>query len=120
MPPTRAARWMTVAGSCSASKASARPATADGSPIGTTAGADRHHVAVPHADPPPLRVAYTMEACWHRVPGGTAVAAVEVARRLVDRPDVRILGVAGQHRRMPAPPFPPPMAGGQPPPPRPG
>ena len=76
-------------------------------------------MAVPDADPPPLRVAYTMEACWHRVPGGTAVAAVEVARRLVDRPDVRLLGVAGHHRRMPVDPFRPPMAVGQLPLPRP-
>ena len=76
-------------------------------------------MAVPDADPLPLRVAYTMEACWHRVPGGTAVAAVEVARRLVDRPDVRLLGVAGQHRRTPAEPFRPPMAIGHLPLPRP-
>ena len=26
-----------------------------------------------------VRVAYTLEQCWHRVPGGTAVAALEVA-----------------------------------------
>jgi glycosyltransferase involved in cell wall biosynthesis len=54
-----------------------------------------------------------MEQCWHPVPGGTAVAAVEIARRLVDRPDVRLLGVAGFHRRPPAAPFRPPMAVGQ-------
>ena len=29
-----------------------------------------------------VRVAYTLEQCWHDVPGGTAVAAIEVARRL--------------------------------------
>ena len=27
-----------------------------------------------------VRVAYTLEQCWHRVPGGTAVAALEMAR----------------------------------------
>lgn len=76
-------------------------------------------MAVPDAETSPLRVAYTMEACWHPVPGGTAVAAVEVARRLVDRPDVRLLGVAGHHRRAPHAPFRPPMAVGQLPLPRP-
>lgn len=70
--------------------------------------------AVNAARPPaPLRVAYTLEQCWHPVPGGTAVAALEVARRLVDRADVRLLGVAGFHRRAPDPPFRPPMAVGQ-------
>ena len=29
-----------------------------------------------------VRVAYTLEQCWHDAPGGTAVAAIEVARRL--------------------------------------
>ena len=28
-----------------------------------------------------VRVAYTLEQCWHDVPGGTAVAAIEMARR---------------------------------------
>ena len=32
-----------------------------------------------------VRVAYTLEQCWHDVPGGTAVAAIEVARRLAPR-----------------------------------
>jgi len=29
-----------------------------------------------------VRVAYTLEQCWHRVPGGTAVSAIEVARAM--------------------------------------
>lgn len=57
----------------------------------------------------PLRVAYTLEQCWHRVPGGTATATLEVARRLVDRPDVEVIGVAGRHDRPPAPAFAPPV-----------
>ena len=32
-----------------------------------------------------MRVAYTLEQLWHRVPGGTAVAAVETATRLRGR-----------------------------------
>ena len=62
------------------------------------------------AVPEPLRVAYTLEQCWHRVPGGTATATLEVARRLVARPDVELVGVAGRHRRPPVPPFVPPVA----------
>ena len=34
-----------------------------------------------------VRVAYTLEQCWHRVPGGTAVSALEVARAVVDFAD---------------------------------
>jgi len=45
-----------------------------------------------------VRVAYTLEQCWHRVPGGTAVAAIEVARAMPEvRPDVVLLGVSGRH-----------------------
>ena len=45
-----------------------------------------------------VRVAYTLEQCWHRVPGGTAVSAIEVARAMpVVRPDVDLLGVSGRH-----------------------
>ena len=45
-----------------------------------------------------MRVAYTLEQCWHDAPGGTAVAALEVARRLAPRSDVTLVGVAGRHR----------------------
>ena len=45
-----------------------------------------------------VRVAYTLEQCWHRVPGGTAVSAIEVARAMpFVRADVELLGVAGRH-----------------------
>src|SRR5690606_39511089 len=47
--------------------------------------------------------------CWHPVPGGTAVAALAVARRLAERDDVELIGVAGRHRRPPEPPFVPPV-----------
>lgn len=71
-------------------------------PIGSRIG---HDGAVPE----PLRVAYTLEQCWHRVPGGTASASLEVARRLVDHPDVELIGLAGPHRRPPLPAFAPPV-----------
>lgn len=56
-----------------------------------------------------VRVAYTMEQCWHDVPGGTGVAAIEVGRRLAGMDDLDIVGVAGRHRRPPATGFEPPM-----------
>lgn len=59
--------------------------------------------------PDRLRVAYTLEQCWHDVPGGTAVAAIELARRLAARDDVELIGVAGRHRRPPDPAFAPPV-----------
>ncbi len=60
-----------------------------------------HHGAVPA----PLRIAYTLEQLWHEVPGGTAVAALRVARELVARDDVDVIGVAGRHARPPAPAY---------------
>ena len=44
-----------------------------------------------------MRVAYTLEQCWHRVPGGTAIAALEVASAMANVPDVQLIGVAGRH-----------------------
>lgn len=43
-----------------------------------------------------------MEQCWHRVPGGTAVAAIGMARGLKELASVDVVGVAAAHRR-PAP-----------------
>lgn len=45
-----------------------------------------------------MRVAYSLEQCWHRVPGGTATAAIEVARVLPGlRRDIELVGFAGRH-----------------------
>jgi glycosyltransferase involved in cell wall biosynthesis len=49
-----------------------------------------------------LRVALTLEQCWHRVPGGTAAAALGIARALQTRTDVDVVGVAAAHKK-PAP-----------------
>jgi glycosyltransferase involved in cell wall biosynthesis len=57
--------------------------------------------------PGPVRVAYTLEQCWHDVPGGTAVATLRVLDELDRREDVEIIGVAGRHRRDPDPFFTP-------------
>jgi glycosyltransferase involved in cell wall biosynthesis len=56
-----------------------------------------------------LRVAYTFEQCWGRVPGGTAVAALEVARQLASRNDIELIGVAGGHRSPPPEAWNPPV-----------
>ncbi len=48
-----------------------------------------------------VRVAYSLEQCWHRVPGGTAVSALEVARELEAVDDIQLVPFAGRHRRPP-------------------
>ncbi len=65
---------------------------------------------VPTATTPTLRVAYTVEQCWGRVPGGTAIAAVRVADELRHREDIELVGVAGRHRAPAPPPWTPPIA----------
>ncbi|MEY2400773.1 MAG: hypothetical protein QOJ08_884 [Ilumatobacteraceae bacterium] len=54
-----------------------------------------------------VRVAYTLEQCWHRVPGGTGVAAMRVAEAMTAEPDVMLLGVAGRHAHVPSEPWSP-------------
>lgn len=56
-----------------------------------------------------MRVAYTLEQCWHAVPGGTAVAAIEVAERLAVHGEVDLRAVAGRHRRPATRGFEPPV-----------
>ncbi len=63
-------------------------------------------------DPRPLRVAVTLEQCWHRVPGGTATATLGSIRALLTH-DVGValdlVGVAAHHRRPPPRAFTPPI-----------
>ena len=56
-----------------------------------------------------MRVAFTLEQCWHRVPGGTAVAALELARELERRAEIELIGVAAAHRRPAPEPWRPPI-----------
>ncbi len=51
---------------------------------------------------PTVRVALTVEQCWHRVPGGTATSIVQLGRALLARDDVEVVGVAARHAE-PAP-----------------
>ena len=54
-----------------------------------------------------LRVAVTLEQCWHAVPGGTASSALETVKALQKRDDVEILGVAARHDTLPPAPWTP-------------
>jgi glycosyltransferase involved in cell wall biosynthesis len=56
-----------------------------------------------------LRVAVTLEQCWHDVPGGTASSALETVRALQRRRDVEVVGVAARHDLLPAAPWTPPV-----------
>jgi glycosyltransferase involved in cell wall biosynthesis len=50
-----------------------------------------------------LRVAITLEQCWHRIPGGTARAALESIAALQDHGSSDLVGVSAHHRMDPAP-----------------
>jgi hypothetical protein len=56
-----------------------------------------------------VRVAYTLEQCWHDVPGGTAVAALALARELTRRTEVELIGVSARHRARAVDGFEPPV-----------
>ncbi|HEV2754719.1 MAG TPA: glycosyltransferase family 1 protein [Actinomycetota bacterium] len=56
----------------------------------------------------PVRVALTIEQCWHEVPGGTAVAALGMARSAAAA-GADVVGVAARHRRPPPDPWAPPF-----------
>jgi glycosyltransferase involved in cell wall biosynthesis len=58
---------------------------------------------------PPTRVAVTVEQCWHRVPGGTAAAAIGALHALQARTDLDLVGVSARHAAPPEPPWRPPV-----------
>lgn len=53
----------------------------------------------------PLRVALTLEQCWHDIPGGTARTALDLAAGLDARDDVEVVGVAARHKAPPIDPW---------------
>jgi glycosyltransferase involved in cell wall biosynthesis len=57
----------------------------------------------------PVRVAVTLEQCWHRVPGGTASSALAALNALSPRPSLELIGVSARHRRLPPEPWVPPI-----------
>lgn len=52
-----------------------------------------------------MRVAVTLEQCWHRVPGGTARAALDTVAAVAERGDVEQVGVSAWHRGPPPAPW---------------
>jgi glycosyltransferase involved in cell wall biosynthesis len=57
----------------------------------------------------PMRVAVTLEQCWHRVPGGTARATLDTVAAVVAHGGVDQVGVTAWHRRPAPPPWSPPI-----------
>ncbi|NLA35928.1 MAG: glycosyltransferase family 4 protein [Actinobacteria bacterium] len=57
----------------------------------------------------PIRVAYTLMQCWHRVPGGSATAVLSLAEALARRDDVDLVGVGTTAGSPPSDPFVPPV-----------
>ena len=57
----------------------------------------------------PIRVAYTLMQCWHRVPGGSATAVLSLAETLARRDDVDLVGIGTSAGAAPAEPFVPPI-----------
>lgn len=55
------------------------------------------------------KVAFTIEQCWHEVPGGTAVAGIEMARAVADSGVAELVGVAALHRGPAAAAYQPPI-----------
>jgi glycosyltransferase involved in cell wall biosynthesis len=54
---------------------------------------------------PPLRVAVTLEQCWHRVPGGVASSALDAVRAMQQLDDLELIGVSARHVRPPPEPY---------------
>lgn len=53
-----------------------------------------------------MRVAVVLEQCWHRVPGGTALAALRQVEAVAEHPDaVEQVGVAARHGDPPRPAY---------------
>jgi glycosyltransferase involved in cell wall biosynthesis len=56
-----------------------------------------------------LRVAVTLEQCWHAVPGGTARAALESIEALLAHSDLDLVGVSARHSGPPPAAWAPPI-----------
>ena len=53
-----------------------------------------------------IKVAYLIEQCWHRIPGGTAVAAVDLAEEMCQLEEIDLIGIAANHKKAPKKPVP--------------
>jgi len=54
-----------------------------------------------------VRLAVTLEQCWHKVPGGTATSVLHTVGALTERDDVEVIGVAARHGHPPPEPYQP-------------
>jgi glycosyltransferase involved in cell wall biosynthesis len=54
-----------------------------------------------------VRLAVTLEQCWHRVPGGSATSVLHTVAALDQRDDVEVVGVAAHHGHPPPAPYEP-------------
>lgn len=55
------------------------------------------------------KIALTLEQLWHRVPGGTGIAGLGMAKALAARSDLDVVGVAARHREPPLDVWSPPV-----------
>ena len=79
-------------------------------PLRATAGATRRARLRGAMSEPHLRVAVTVEQCWHEVPGGVAAAALGSIRALQrHQPELDLVGVSARHRSLPPAPWTPPL-----------
>ena len=53
-----------------------------------------------------IKVAYLIEQCWHRVPGGTAVVAVNLAEEICRLEGIDLIGISANHNKNPKKPIP--------------
>lgn len=56
-----------------------------------------------------IRLAVTVEQCWHRVPGGTATSTLGLLAELARSDDLDVVGVAARHTEPPPDAFVPPV-----------
>ncbi len=56
-----------------------------------------------------MRVAVTLEQCWHEIPGGVATSAIESLRALEAHASLDLIGVAARHGAPPDEPWRPPV-----------
>tara|TARA_Y100000590_G_scaffold178313_1_gene203449 strand:+ start:708 stop:1799 length:1092 start_codon:yes stop_codon:yes gene_type:complete len=53
-----------------------------------------------------IKVAYLIEQCWHRIPGGTAEVAVNLAEEMSRLEGIDLIGIAANHKKDPQKPIP--------------
>ncbi|MDE0269493.1 MAG: glycosyltransferase family 1 protein [Acidimicrobiaceae bacterium] len=57
-----------------------------------------------------VRVAAVVEQCWHKVPGGTAIATVGTLKVLAARDNLQLIGLSAKHKSLPSLALPPSLS----------